>query len=70
MKNKFLILFIISSGQLFAGVSGEIFTNGYHELIVRTLNAVSGLAASNNGPLIKIATSIAVLLMVIKTQHF
>lgn len=66
MKNKFLILFIISSGQLFAGVSGEIFTNGYHELIVRTLNAVSGLAASNNGPLIKIATSIAVLLMVIK----
>lgn len=35
-------------------------------MVVKTLNAVSGLAASNNAPLIKIATAIAVLIMSIK----
>ena len=57
---------LITSLQLFAGVSGEIFTSGYHELVVNTLNALSGLAASNNEPLIKIASAIGVLIMSIK----
>jgi conjugal transfer mating pair stabilization protein TraG len=52
--------------QAFAGVSGEIYTNGYHELVANTLNAVGGLAASNNQPLIKIASALAVLIMSIK----
>ncbi len=66
MNLKILLLLFISSLQLFAGYSGEIFTSGYHDIVVSTLNAVSGLAASNNGPLIKIATAIAVLIMSIK----
>ena len=66
MNFKIIILLFISSLQLFAGHSGEIFTSGYHDIVVSTLNAVSGLAASNNGPLIKIATAIAVLIMSIK----
>ena len=66
MNLKFLLFLFISSIQLFAGVSGEIFTSGYHDIVVSTLNAVSGLAASNNGTLIKIATTIAVLIMSIK----
>lgn len=66
MKIKILLLLLITSLQLFAGVSGEIFTSGYHELVVNTLNALSGLAASNNEPLIKIASAIGVLIMSIK----
>lgn len=66
MKIKILLLLLTTSLQLFAGVSGEIFTSGYHELVVNTLNALSGLAASNNEPLIKIASAIGVLIMSIK----
>ena len=66
MNFKIIILLFISSLQLFAGHSGEIFTSGYHDIVVSTLNAVSGLAASNNVPLIKIATAIAILIMSIK----
>ena len=66
MNLKILLLLFVSCLQLFAGVSGEIFTSGYHDIVVSTLNAVSGLAASNNEPLIKIATAIAVLIMSIK----
>jgi len=42
LKIKILLLLLTTSLQLFAGVSGEIFTSGYHELVVNTLNAVSG----------------------------
>lgn len=67
MKLKILLLLlIITSIQLFADVSGEIYTSGYHDLIVNALNAVSGLAASNNAPLIKVASAIAVIIMTIK----
>ena len=66
MKIKILLLLLTTSLQLFAGVSGEIFTSGYHELVVNTLNAVSGLAASNNDSLIKIASAIGLLIMSIK----
>ena len=66
MRIRILLILCISAFQLVAGVSGEIYTNGYHDLVANTLNAVSGLAASNNEPLIKIAASIAVLIVAIK----
>lgn len=65
MKRYIILIFVLYS-QLFSGVSGEIYTNGYHEYIVSVLNAISGLAASNNETLIKIATSIAILILTIK----
>ena len=63
MRIRILLILCISAFQLVAGVSGEIYTNGYHDLVANTLNAVSGLAASNNEPLIKIAASIAALIV-------
>ena len=67
MLKKILILAFILSSSLYAGGNnGTIYTWGYFSFIVATLNALSGVIASGNDYLLKIAIALSMFLFTIR----
>ncbi len=67
MRIKLILAILLGmSSNLLAGVSGEIFTWGYHKYVVDTLSAVGGIAASDNTVLLKIAITIGLFVLIMK----
>lgn len=63
---KYILLSLAFASQAFAGNSGTIYTYGYFEFVVDTLSALSGVVATNNDFLMKIAVAFALFAFFLK----
>ena len=65
MIKKILILVLILTSSLYAGNAGTIYTWGYFQFIVANLQALSGVIASGNDYLLKIAIALSMFIFTI-----